>query len=256
MLALAGILVGIQQATRSPLFRLSMVEVVQEDAGAAGVTDAAVKLPIQLDEKLVRELSGAQLGVDNLFDLDLRAIERRILSQVWIREVTLEKKFPQTLRIAIKLRDPVALFQGADGNLHYLDSNGALFSQADSGILSDLPVVTGVPESDTDLTRKILSLLSFWKTSDVAKFTRLSGVTWDITRGVRAVVLYFGSPDREEGGPVRTFVNLGQNFDGVAPSALPRLGKVLQYLANHSIRSHLITLGDGKKIVVKTDRGS
>ena len=62
-----------------------------------------------VDAQAITQLAALPVGQVNLFDLDLKPVEERILSHPWIREVRLEKHFPQTLSISVVFREPQAL---------------------------------------------------------------------------------------------------------------------------------------------------
>src|SRR5437879_5630234 len=86
--SIAAILVagcGVYFSVHAPLFLLQVVE----------VADLPEQAPI--DSQALVNLAAVSVGHVSLFDLDLKAVESRILAHPWIREVRLQKRFPQTL---------------------------------------------------------------------------------------------------------------------------------------------------------------
>src|SRR3954464_8968761 len=88
---------GVYSALHSPLFVVQVVE----------VADLADRSPV--DAQTISDLAFVPVGKISLFDLDLNQIEKRILTNSWIREVRLQKKFPETLSISVIFKQPRAL---------------------------------------------------------------------------------------------------------------------------------------------------
>jgi hypothetical protein len=84
----------------------------------------------------------------------------------------------------------------------------------------------------------------------------LASMSWSPERGYRAMVIYPLKSD--SGGRGRASVELGQNIDvsETTDPQLERLGRVLDYLSLKSIPARQIWADSGKKIVVRTARGS
>src|SRR3954467_10524233 len=83
--SLLCIAAGVGFAIRSPLFLVQVVEVGDQPESAP------------VSAQVISDLAGVPVGKVNLFDLDLKSVERRILTHPWIRQVSLMKRFPQTL---------------------------------------------------------------------------------------------------------------------------------------------------------------
>ncbi|MCM2277657.1 MAG: FtsQ-type POTRA domain-containing protein [Oligoflexia bacterium] len=236
LLAAAG---GIYMAIHSPLFLVQVVE----------VSDQPDEAPV--DAQTITQLAAIPSGMVNLFDLDLRLVERRILTNPWIREVRLQKRFPQTLSIAVSYREPKALFQYQDGRLAYVDSTGKVFGQVNLRLQADLPLLTGLSsEQEGAGLSGALGLIAAWDRSPLKGLAQLSSVHWDGERGFRALLVY--SLGRAKN---RAMVDLGQEIDG-REDQLQKLSEVVAYLGSHSIPAFQIWADSGKKIVVKTAHGS
>jgi hypothetical protein len=251
---------GVRNAMRSPMFTLQVVE----------IADLPDNSPV--DAQALTQLAAVPVGRVNLFDLDLKPIEARIVSHPWIREVRLEKHFPQTLSVSVTFREPQALIQSESGALAYVDVDGRVFGQVDLRVQPDLPVFSASMREGKDATEHIraaLRLVHAWERSDLGKTSRLSQLEWDGERGFRALVSYPLAPAQSRPGGAkadgpsgpgargRAFVDLGQDLDaGSAKPQLERLSRVFEYLTAHRVLSRQIWADAGKKIVVKTARGS
>lgn len=244
---LGGVAYGIRAVVHSPLFLVQVVEVAE-------MPDEA-----PLDARAITDLAGVPLGSVSLFELDLTAVERRILANPWIREVSLTKRFPQTLAIAVTFREPHALLQKPGGDLAYVDSDGQIFGRVNLMTEADLPILTGLAPgsgegSREDYRRRMtdaLRLLDDWNRSPLESVCRISSLSWDAGRGFHAIVYY------PAGGPrARAAVDFGREINLSMDNQFRRLYGVIRYLSGHSIAATEIWADSGKKIVVRSSHGS
>jgi hypothetical protein len=201
-------------------------------------------------------MAAIPVGSQNLFDLDLKGVERRILSHEWVRGVHLQKRFPETVSIAVDFRRPRAVFEEKLGRLGYVDSDGRVFGKADPALDFDLPVLSGFSISGVDPGASLPSALAFldsWEQAQVSQVARLASLSFDPDRGLRAIASYSLSP----GSWTRTAVDLGKmDSPKEVDLRLARLNRVIRHLIAHRIAARRI-LGDaGKKIVVRLARSS
>jgi hypothetical protein len=261
---LAGAGWGLRCAMRSPMFTLQVVEVADQLE-----TEGATKVS-PVDAQTIAQIAAVPVGTTNLFDLDLKPIEARVLANPWIREVALQKHFPSTLSISVTFREPQALMQGENGTLSYVDVDGKAFGQVNLMYQPDLPVIAS--GSSAHVT-EALRLIHAWEASELAKSAQISSLAWDSDRGFRALVTYSLAPvavanhlstkTTEKNGLTspaahgRTFLELGQEFDGAQSGVqFGRLSQVFRYLSSNRVAARQIWADAGKKIVVRTARGS
>jgi cell division septal protein FtsQ len=226
---------GIYQAAHSPLFLVQVVELPDQPDHA----------PVDAQE--ITRLAAVPVGHEGLFDLDLKVIEQRILKNEWIREVRLQKRFPQTLSISVVYRDPQALFQGTHGALSYVDSTGKVFGRVNLLADRDWVLFSGFSSESDPRILDALKLLKDWDASKLGRISPISEVQWDETRGFRVWVVY---------GQARTSVDLGQEIGEERDSQFQNLLQVFRYLSQNSIAASQIWADSGKKIVVRTARRS
>src|SRR5205085_9955716 len=78
----------------------------------------------------------------NLFKLDIANVQNDLGKLGWVSRIEAEKKLPDTLRIRIVERTPVALLQAGD-KLQYVDERGAAFAELSPQVGGgDLPLIT------------------------------------------------------------------------------------------------------------------
>lgn len=113
-------------ALASPRFQL-------REANFTGLTRAS-------RAELVK-LSGLALG-QNLFALDVPALEKAMLQHPWVRAVEVTRHFPATVSVEVVEHTPEALV--VLGDMYVLDGEGEPFKRVTPGDGLDLPLVTGV----------------------------------------------------------------------------------------------------------------
>jgi cell division protein FtsQ len=238
-LALVATGYGMYRAMRSPLFTVRVVE----------MADLAENAPVSA--AAIESLAAVPIGQVNLFALNLAEIESRVLSNPWIREARLQKRFPQTLTISVTFREPQALMQGDGGRLSYVDTDGRVFGQVSLAKSADLPILFGLNKQPMQRVREALAVLSTWGESSLSGSSEISSLSWDSDRGYRAWIVYPTKSSR-----ARALVELGQEVDAQLPAQFERLSKVFQYLSANSVAVRQIWADTGKKIVVRTAHGS
>lgn len=94
-------------------------------------------------EKIV-SLSKIQGGI-SIFSADLGKISRNLESDPWIYKSVVKRKFPDTIEIAIKEYDPIAVVKLDD--YYLMDKNGTIFKKASKKEMC-LPKITGLTKKD------------------------------------------------------------------------------------------------------------
>ncbi|OFZ18787.1 MAG: hypothetical protein A2X94_06210 [Bdellovibrionales bacterium GWB1_55_8] len=224
--------------TRSPLFVIQAVELAEQPDEAP------------VDAQTILRLAAVPTGKISLFELDLFEVERRILANPWVEEVYLQKRFPQTLSIAVRYREPVALIQTKKQGLRYVDVRGGVFGAVTLMYQPDLPLLSHFDSAEQRIPEAI-QLIRDWQNSPVGKDAEIASIVWDGEKGFRALTSYL-----LRGGKHRVMVDLGMESGLVLKSNLEHLARVLRYLSHRGIAARQVWADAGKKIVVKTARGS
>ena len=106
----------------------------------------------------------------NLFKLDIANVQNDLGKLGWVNRIEAEKKLPDTLRIRIVERGPVALLQNGD-KLQYVDESGAAFAELSPSVGDgDLPLIT------SGETRACVALLRNLRARDPELYARLSEI--------------------------------------------------------------------------------
>lgn len=89
---------------------------------------------------------------DPLFGFDPGAIRSRLVALPWVREATVQRQLPGTVRIRIAERVPLALWQ-RDGKLMLVDDRGVVITRQRLQRFRDLLIIVGddAPEHAADL---------------------------------------------------------------------------------------------------------
>jgi cell division protein FtsQ len=109
----------------------------------------------------------------NLFRIDIARVQHDLGGLPWVSRIEIEKKLPDTLRINIVERSPVALLQNS-GNLRYVDGHAVAFADLSAAVGdSDLPVITHA--SGSELARAV-ALIAELRAHDPHVFARISEI--------------------------------------------------------------------------------
>lgn len=109
----------------------------------------------------------------NLFHLDIAGLRRDVSSLPWVSRVEIEKKLPDTLRVRIVERTPIALVQ-VDDSIRYVDDRGIAFAMLSPAAGdSDLPLISSAQPADLPRSVAILRTL---RAQDPDLYARISEV--------------------------------------------------------------------------------
>lgn len=81
----------------------------------------------------------------SIYDVDLKAIQRNLLSHCYVKEAIVERNLPSTIELTVVERTPIALVNRSD--IVYLDEDGVILPHSISKALFDLPVLSGLKMS-------------------------------------------------------------------------------------------------------------
>ncbi len=101
----------------------------------------------------VSRVSGLSKGT-NLFRIDLRLVEKRLLAHPLIEQVEVRRRFPRTVLIEISEREPRALLLVNNGFL-VLDKKGFCIDKLTSLGSYSLPIITGLKPDSTALGERV-----------------------------------------------------------------------------------------------------
>jgi cell division protein FtsQ len=100
----------------------------------------------------VRELLGPAVG-ENILGLDIDELKARLRASPWVADATVSRTLPDTLRVEVHERAPLALAEVE--RLYLMDADGVLidmYGPRTSGF--DLPIVRGLGKVDVEARRE------------------------------------------------------------------------------------------------------
>jgi cell division protein FtsQ len=137
--------------------------------------DGAIHTPRAALDAITRQYVGM-----NLFKIDIGRVRRDLGALAWVRRVEISEKVPDTLRIRIVERTPVALVL-SDGPVHYVDDDGVTFAELSTAVGdSDLPVISGARGAEL---AQCVALLRDLRARDAQLYARVSEVRPVAPRG-------------------------------------------------------------------------
>ena len=110
-----------------------------------------------LSEGEVRELLGPAVG-ENILNLDIDSLKARLRSSPWVADATVTRTLPDTLRVEVRERVPLALAELE--RLYLMDGDGGLIDiYGPRPAAFDLPIVRGLQRAEPEdrRTRAILA---------------------------------------------------------------------------------------------------
>jgi cell division septal protein FtsQ len=116
----------------------------------------------------------------NLFQIDIARVQSDLHALPWIQRIAIEKKVPNTLRINVVERVPVALAMH-EGTLQYVDASGVVCGELSPAVGdSDLPIVRDA--EGPELVRSV-QFIDALRTRDPVVYSRIGEVRPIAPRG-------------------------------------------------------------------------
>jgi len=114
-----------------------------------------------------------------LIAIDLESARSRLEAIGWVRRATVERRWPDTIRVRLEERRPLALWQH-QGDLAVVDATGVVITEDESDRFGHLPLVVGA-----DAARHAEALLEALATEAsirerIAAAVRVSGRRWNL----------------------------------------------------------------------------
>jgi cell division protein FtsQ len=175
-----------------------------------------------LSEGEVRELLGPAVG-ENILGLDIDSLKARLRSSPWVADATVGRTLPDTLRVEITERVPLALAEVE--RLYLMDKSGGLIDLYGPRTASfDLPIVRGLMGVDAEARRDraeragaLLDDLGDLAAEVSEVFVLPTGDLKVVLRGSGEVLLVGEPPNRQR---VLTFLSLRKDLTERCPDAL------------------------------------
>jgi cell division protein FtsQ len=105
-----------------------------------------------LSEGEVRELLGPAVG-ENILNLDIHSLKARLRASPWVADATVTRTLPDTLRVVVQERVPLALAELE--RLYLMDGDGTLIDiYGPRTAAFDLPIVRGLQTAEPEARRE------------------------------------------------------------------------------------------------------
>ena len=208
------------------------------------VQEVVVLTPLKrLSEPDLVRLSGVQKGRP-LLPLSLSRIRKDLLRYPWIREVRLSKSIPGRILVWVEEQEPVALIETREekGSFYLVNREGVVFKKSEAGDPGNLPLLTGLSESDVaSQIQRLLALLNFFQETNDFKKVDVSELHLDEEGDL---TLFVGDPT------VR--IELGRDLDETqGKKKIERLARMWSGMTQKISRMKWIDLSLEKRVVVK-----
>lgn len=154
---------------------------------------------VHLTNEDVYKLAGINIG-ENLFSVDLQAVQKRIAENPWVKEAAVARKIPGTIWIYVCEYTPFALLVLDD--IYLVDSSGVAFKQTDGREDKNLPAITGL--SGKTGVGEAIGFLNTYLKSPLARYFTPAEINIDDVRGIsivlagEGIVIRFGFDKVEE----------------------------------------------------------
>lgn len=98
----------------------------------------------------------------NLLSVNIEALEKRISSNPWVKNIYVGRELPDRLILEVKERNPVAMVKQSS-ELYLMDNEGFIFKKLGKNDEVDLPILTGIDGKEQDKSKLLLSTLNLLK---------------------------------------------------------------------------------------------
>jgi cell division protein FtsQ len=155
-----------------------------------------------LSEGEVRELLGPAVG-ENILNLDIDSLKARLRSSPWVADATVTRTLPDTLRVEVRERAPLALAELE--RLYLMDGDGALIDVYGPRTAAfDLPIVRGLQRAEPE-DRRARAILAGALLQDLGDLgAEVSEVEVEKNGDLRVVLRGAGEVVRMGAPPYRT----------------------------------------------------
>ncbi|HZS05806.1 MAG TPA: FtsQ-type POTRA domain-containing protein [Blastocatellia bacterium] len=90
-----------------------------------------------------------KIGKEGLWQADLAALRAEVMRYSWVRDAQVERVLPDTLRVTINEREPLALARRAGGAVVWVDRDGIVVGEQSAFKNRTIPpVISGLEEAD------------------------------------------------------------------------------------------------------------
>ena len=219
---------GVAWFVRSQVVQLKRIQVQVESGFWSEDLGESVKSSVV---QKVKPFKGKFIG-----SFSLKEVSDVVRSEPRVREVFVQRRLPNLLKLKVELHQPLVLLMGLKGELLPVARDASLFPPM--GETADLPVLRGINfHREKNLIKQAVEMLEEISVTGLDVRNQISEIRFDKKLGY---VLYLLSDG------VR--IHLGQGDYG---EKVKRVERVMSYLENQKMKYSVIDARFSKKVVVK-----
>ncbi len=179
----------------------------------------------------------------NLWRLSLKNVRESLLKNGWIKEVEIQRRFPNELMVSFNLQDVAFLYINAKKQIRPVSLLGELLPALPIGLLPSAPIVRNIKIiEDQELLKKVLALVRQVPQIGPLNLDNVASIDYQSTTGLafelieEGAIVYFGEQD-------------------IQTKALQVL-KVTDYLKSQKQKVRVIDASFSKKVLVRPRKRS
>lgn len=216
---------------KEKFFSISDISIEMEDASHFTKSIAFQNLKLDLAEQV------AKYRDTSLLKLSAKQAAKNIEALGWVESVHIQKIFPSHLKVSLKAKEYIALFQNEKSEFFPMTADAELLQAIDITKAPDLPLVV-LRKSQNEQKLKTLAV-QVLQALPKKSYLRADNVL-EIGLDGEDLFLLLKKPDLQ--------VLLGSDN---LPIKLARVEKVLEYLEDRELQGRVISADFSQKVVVK-----
>lgn len=198
-------------------------------------------------QKEVRDRISSKLKAfhkQNILAVPIARIQQNILSDVWVDSVTIERSFPDRLKVRVQLKKVVFVYLDKRGRFLPLSEQGQLLNPMDPAFVPDVPLVRNAEIiKNPELLKKILVLFKEIPSEGLFSQKTIAEVDWSASEGLMV--------ENDDIGGGRIVIGK----DKVRAKSA-RITNVLKYLESQNQKWRVIDASFKKKVLVRLRKQS
>lgn len=214
----------------SGFFNIEHIELVVEDTPESPLY--LQPLMKRLDQSL--EVHRGQ----SLWKIDLNQISKQVMSESWIEDVTLTRRFPSKIRVVIQPKQIKMLFLSRQGRLLPIVKDGSYLESVEAKQAPDVPLLVGeMFAAQKELRKKSVDILEAVPLEGSFSRKTISEIQYDPKEGYWMTLVKDGIK-----------VKMGEDQMALKGA---RVSQVIDYMEAHSFQPRVIDANLSKKVLVR-----
>jgi len=239
ILAAFGLTLGALAAafSQSQLFEISRipVEVVGDNTQAESV------IAPDLRERLLHRLASRNSAIQGhkIWDVDISGLKSLLQSDEWVGGVRISRVLPNTVKVTVQPKQPMALFvRDHSSMMKVISSDASLLPVPGVNLALDLPIVRGEELFEQPAVRqKLVEFMEKLPPTGLLSRSNIAEISYAKEDGYTLFLMN-----------TKSEVKLG---DARIETKIARVSQVLDYLAANNLKGRVIDASFPKKVLVR-----